>query len=115
MVMTASSAATSNCPKLRRRRKDRPRCGAKTRAGGTCMVRVELGKARCRFHGGMSTGPKTAAGRAPRRVSALHQLAASFMLLLGDENSAKARSAAWRDASEHKCDGNNKQDASGQH
>jgi hypothetical protein len=28
------------------------------------MVKVELGKARCRFHGGMSTGPKTAAGRA---------------------------------------------------
>jgi hypothetical protein len=31
----------------RPRRKDRPRCGAKTRAGGTCMVRVEFGKARC--------------------------------------------------------------------
>src|SRR5690349_989439 len=45
------------------RRKDRPRCGAKTRAGGTCMVRVEFGKARCRFHGGLSTGPKTEAGR----------------------------------------------------
>jgi hypothetical protein len=28
------------------------------------MVRVELGKARCRFHGGLSTGPKTEAGRA---------------------------------------------------
>jgi hypothetical protein len=23
------------------------------------MVRVELGKGRCRFHGGLSTGPKT--------------------------------------------------------
>ncbi len=45
------------------RGKDRPRCGAKTRAGGTCMVRVEFGKARCRFHGGLSTGPKTEAGR----------------------------------------------------
>jgi hypothetical protein len=44
------------------RRKDRPRCGAKTRAGGTCMVRVEFGKARCRFHGGLSTGPRTEAG-----------------------------------------------------
>jgi GAF domain len=32
-------------------------------AGGTCMVRVEFGKARCRFHGGLSTGPKTEAGR----------------------------------------------------
>jgi hypothetical protein len=28
------------------------------------MVRVELGKGRCRFHGGLSTGPKTEAGRA---------------------------------------------------
>ena len=46
------------------RRKDRPRCGAKTRAGGSCVVRVERGKARCRFHGGLSTGPKTEAGRA---------------------------------------------------
>jgi hypothetical protein len=32
--------------------------------GGTCRVRVEFGKARCRFHGGLSTGPKTEAGRA---------------------------------------------------
>jgi hypothetical protein len=53
-----------NQPNLRRRRKDRPLCGAKTRAGGTCMVRVEFAKTRCRFHGGLSTGPKTEAGRA---------------------------------------------------
>jgi hypothetical protein len=45
------------------RRKDRPRCGAKTRAGSPCLVRVEDGKARCRFHGGLSTGPKTEGGR----------------------------------------------------
>jgi hypothetical protein len=44
-------------------RRDRPRCGAKTRAGGACLVRVEAGKARCRFHGGLSTGPKSEAGR----------------------------------------------------
>jgi class 3 adenylate cyclase len=34
-----------------------------TRAGGACLVRAEPGKARCRFHGGLSTGPKTQAGR----------------------------------------------------
>ena len=34
------------------------------RAGGCCQVRAEPGKARCRFHGGKSTGPKTQAGRA---------------------------------------------------
>jgi len=39
-------------------------CGAKTRAGGCCQVRAEPGKARCRFHDGKSTGPKTPAGRA---------------------------------------------------
>jgi hypothetical protein len=44
--------------------KDRPECGAKTRAGGSCLVRVEYGSSRCRFHGGLSTGPKTASGRA---------------------------------------------------
>jgi hypothetical protein len=37
---------------------------AKTRAGGCCQVRAEPGKARCRFHGGKSTGPNTQAGRA---------------------------------------------------
>ena len=46
------------------RRKGRLLCGAKTRAGGCCQVRVEPGKTRCRFHGGKSTGPKTPAGRA---------------------------------------------------
>ena len=29
-----------------------------------CLVRAEPGKARCRFHGGLSTGPRTEAGRA---------------------------------------------------
>jgi hypothetical protein len=46
------------------RRKDRPVCGAKTRAGRACRMRVEFGKARCRLHGGLSTGPKTEASRA---------------------------------------------------
>jgi hypothetical protein len=44
--------------------KERPVCGARNRQGNPCAVRVEPGKARCRFHGGLSTGPKTAAGRA---------------------------------------------------
>jgi hypothetical protein len=45
-------------------RKERPICGARNRQGKPCAVRVEPGKRRCRFHGGLSTGPKTAAGRA---------------------------------------------------
>lgn len=45
-------------------RKDRPCCGARTRKGTACLVRVEPGKRRCRFHGGLSTGPKTEEGKA---------------------------------------------------
>ena len=37
-------------------------CGAKTRAGEPCK-RKALENGRCRNHGGLSTGPKTAAGR----------------------------------------------------
>lgn len=44
-------------------RRERPACGAKTRAGGTCAMRVEPGKHRCRLHGGLSTGPRTEEGR----------------------------------------------------
>jgi hypothetical protein len=38
----------------------RPKCGA----DGKCRNPVEPGKRRCRLHGGASTGPKTAEGRA---------------------------------------------------
>jgi hypothetical protein len=51
-----------NCMPLPR--KERPICGARNRQGKPCGVRVEPGKRRCRFHGGLSTGPKTTAGRA---------------------------------------------------
>jgi hypothetical protein len=40
------------------------RCGAKTRSGNPCSKYPIVGKRRCRNHGGLSTGPKTAAGRA---------------------------------------------------
>ena len=43
-------------------------CGAKTRAGGRCAKSPVAGKNRCRLHGGLSTGPKTAAGK--RRIAA---------------------------------------------
>jgi hypothetical protein len=52
------------------RRKGQLLCGAKTRDGGSCQVRAEPGKTRCRFHGGKSTGPKTQAGRA--RIAETH-------------------------------------------
>ena len=40
------------------------RCGAKTRSGVACAKFPMDGKRRCRLHGGLSTGPKTPAGRA---------------------------------------------------
>jgi hypothetical protein len=39
-------------------------CGAKTRAGGTCRHTLVYGNGRCKFHGGLSTGPTTQAGKA---------------------------------------------------
>lgn len=39
-------------------------CGAKTRSGGSCHKSPLAGKNRCRLHGGLSTGPRTSAGRA---------------------------------------------------
>ncbi|WP_074743055.1 HGGxSTG domain-containing protein [Celeribacter indicus] len=53
-------------------------CGAKTRSGGACQCRPVHGSKRCRLHGGLSTGPKTAAGReriaeAQRRRHASHR------------------------------------------
>ena len=38
-------------------------CGAKTRKGTACHAKSEPGKRRCRFHGGMSTGPTSQEGR----------------------------------------------------
>ena len=40
------------------------RCGAKTRSGVLCAKFPMEGKRRYRLHGGLSKGPKTAAGRA---------------------------------------------------
>lgn len=47
---------------------NRPQCCARTRAGRPCCARVVARDdgslaARCRLHGGLSTGPRTAAGR----------------------------------------------------
>ncbi|HTO83027.1 MAG TPA: HGGxSTG domain-containing protein [Methylomirabilota bacterium] len=40
-----------------------PRCGARTRCGGSCR-QPAMRNGRCRMHGGLSTGPRTAEGRA---------------------------------------------------
>lgn len=38
-------------------------CGAKTRAGHPCKRRDLYANCRCRFHGGLSTGPRTPEGK----------------------------------------------------
>jgi hypothetical protein len=57
--------------RMRLRRRDKPvraahwpPCGARTRKGTPCRIRAVPGKARCRMHGRLSTGPKTAEGKA---------------------------------------------------
>ncbi len=45
-----------------------PACGARTRAGGSCLG-LAMASGRCRIHGGASTGPRTAVGLA-RMVAA---------------------------------------------
>jgi hypothetical protein len=47
----------------------RPRCGAKTRAGSPCK-RQALPNGRCPNHGGLSTGPRTAEGKARSAAAA---------------------------------------------
>jgi hypothetical protein len=49
--------------------RDAPRCGAKNRKGNPCQAPAIHGKARCRLHGGLSTGPKTEDGRERCRMA----------------------------------------------
>ena len=46
-----------------------PRCGARSRRGTPCQCPALRGKRRGRLHGGLSTGPKTAAGLARLRAA----------------------------------------------
>ena len=39
------------------------RCGAKTRSAGKCKNKSIYRNGRCKFHGGVSTGPKTPEGK----------------------------------------------------
>lgn len=39
-----------------------PRCGAKTRKDTPCRCPAMRNRRRCRLHGGLSTGPRTAQG-----------------------------------------------------
>ena len=72
-ALDALDAAARRIPLavLRPRRTARPRCGARCRDGHPCAAAVVVQRtddgvryaARCRMHGGLSTGPRTPEGR----------------------------------------------------
>lgn len=45
------------------------KCGAKTRAGGRCQQAGMPKNGRCRFHGGLSTGPKDSTNSSKNAIS----------------------------------------------
>lgn len=63
---------------------DRPRCGARCRDGHACVAPVvwlagaDAPRRRCRMHGGLSTGPRTAEGRM-RSLLAIGQVGAALL------------------------------------
>jgi len=44
-------------------------CGAKTRAGTPCKITTLYFGGRCKWHGGMSSGPKTEVGKEQSRIN----------------------------------------------
>ena len=44
-------------------------CGAKTRAGTPCKQKAIYWNGRCKFHGGLATGPTTEAGKEQSRIN----------------------------------------------
>lgn len=44
-------------------------CGAKTRAGTPCKQKATYSNGRCKFHGGLATGPTTEAGKEQCRIN----------------------------------------------
>ena len=93
----ASSAGATAAGRGRLNNGNRPgdlaavrRCGARTRAGRPCR-QPAMANGRCRLHGGKSTGPRTAAGRArSRKARLVHGARAADLLAL---RSAAAHSA----------------------
>jgi hypothetical protein len=90
-------------------RAGRPRCGARTRAGGICRAQALLAKSgkpgRCRMHGGLSTGPRTKNGKETNRRRAKVQMlnrwaacraAGETAIQLSPEGRARIREAARR-------------------
>lgn len=45
------------------------RCGAKTKAGTPCKLTAIYANGRCKWHGGLSTGPNTEQGKEQARIN----------------------------------------------
>ena len=67
-------------------------CGAKNRQGIPCQCKRLFRAGRCRFHGGLSTGPKTEEGRHAIGVATRIRMAS------GQQEKALAGFYAWLDA-----------------
>ena len=70
--------------------KKKPTCQALTRRGTPCQCKPLPGNKRCKFHGGLSTGPKTPEGRAQSAVN----LEKARSVWLAPENAEARRAAA---------------------
>lgn len=75
-------------------------CGARTRAGGSCKCRKVVGNARCRFHGGLSTCPRTPEGKARSTANLLkaNQVRAAMPPEWHSANARKAAATRARNA-----------------
>ena len=60
--------AIPECPAMPADLRDLP-CGAKTRAGTPCKITALYFGGRCKWHGGLSSGPKTEAGKEQSRLN----------------------------------------------
>jgi hypothetical protein len=81
-----------------------PRCGAHTRTGGCCQ-QPAMRNGRCRLHGGLSTGPRTAEGRArcaaARRKHGFYSAATRALLAEARARLRRVRSLAVRPTAGH--------------
>jgi transcriptional regulator with XRE-family HTH domain len=71
-------------------------CGAVTRKGVPCRMLSVPGRKRCKLHGGMSTGPRTAAGRARIAEARRRRWGKREPLEAGSGSSLRRRSPEYR-------------------
>lgn len=76
-------------PKAATRIRQKQRCGAHARSTGQPCKAKALRNGRCRNHGGLSTGPKTEAGRKAIALATRHRMAS------GQRERALAGFHAW--------------------